>query len=318
MIRPLTKLEKRQVRQALEGAFKYTHLSQPVQWHQFVLHWNWDDGFEPLRWIIRQKDCDQGTALLIYWRAAPGWFCSYRNREDIIANKEDINHYDFIKEIEAKYMQNFYMQRSIQYNPKDDDGQDRTLAYRDRPWKQDIPLVMTLTSPGDIVQRENLFEGILRPLNEREINRTCRRVDNGFSIITEHQSLVDSASQPIDVVTAIFTIVERYRAHADIAEQLSNNHPLMNLGWTWCDQLCRAYNWTWKCWEVGNTKSIGVFSQDNLFASFSPNLISYTLNVKTRKNKVRDLFEQLGRVQHTQELSEAYALGWVVLKLKAW
>jgi hypothetical protein len=43
----------------------------PREWHGVADSWNWDQGSEIPLWIIRQQDCDAGTAATIFWRCAP-------------------------------------------------------------------------------------------------------------------------------------------------------------------------------------------------------------------------------------------------------
>ena len=43
----------------------------PPEWHGVAAHWNWDNGIEPLLWVLDQEDCDQGTALSVFWACDP-------------------------------------------------------------------------------------------------------------------------------------------------------------------------------------------------------------------------------------------------------
>ena len=39
----------------------------PAEWHGLAVNWNWDEGEEPLAWIVDQPGCDRATALTIFW-----------------------------------------------------------------------------------------------------------------------------------------------------------------------------------------------------------------------------------------------------------
>jgi len=39
----------------------------PAEWHGVAEGWNWDEGEEPLLWIVEQPQCDRATALTIFW-----------------------------------------------------------------------------------------------------------------------------------------------------------------------------------------------------------------------------------------------------------
>lgn len=54
MSNQLTKSEAYAVLQVLELGADYRRLAKPLQWHQLMLHWNWDGNLEPLWWIIQQ------------------------------------------------------------------------------------------------------------------------------------------------------------------------------------------------------------------------------------------------------------------------
>ena len=43
----------------------------PREWHGVAAHWNWDQGVEPLLWVLEQPDCDKGTALSVFWACDP-------------------------------------------------------------------------------------------------------------------------------------------------------------------------------------------------------------------------------------------------------
>src|SRR5262249_23001942 len=64
---------------------KVLEQSDPDVWHQVANGWNWDGGVAPLAWMIRQPQCDRGTALLIYWHGGPGWFKQYAGRDEVPA-----------------------------------------------------------------------------------------------------------------------------------------------------------------------------------------------------------------------------------------
>lgn len=44
----------------------------PDRWHDAADRWNWDQGVEPLRWIVNQPACDAATALNIFYLGEPG------------------------------------------------------------------------------------------------------------------------------------------------------------------------------------------------------------------------------------------------------
>lgn len=45
----------------------------PSEQYSFVLSFNWDDGFEPVKEVLLARDCSLETALLAFWRAEGPW-----------------------------------------------------------------------------------------------------------------------------------------------------------------------------------------------------------------------------------------------------
>jgi hypothetical protein len=313
MHRPLSTEEKRHVLQALHGKISYKRLTEPEQWHQFALNWNWDDGYVPLQWIIRQENCDAGTALLIYWHATPGYFCQFADRNDVLAQGQDIAMYDFVKEIELKYINHFYTRQHIRFDPTNDDGYNWSNEYRDVRWQQHLPDAMHHPSSGAIAYREELVDIIIRSLTSTEQHKVHQKVTRGFRIIQESHPTLTATSEPSAIVRAIEAVVEHYRQQFPDRVALARNHPMMNLGWMWADQLCRAYAWSWYCWEIERSPHLIVLSPNHLYASFPPNVVAYTINTWHPNNTIRALFEQLENVARTQDLSEAYTCGWIML-----
>ncbi|WP_404477401.1 DUF4274 domain-containing protein [Sphingobacterium sp. ML3W] len=71
-----TKKNKNNVNDAIEGEKSYKKLTSE-EWHQFVQNYNYDSGNEPFEWLIKQKICDKGTALCLYWHLQPDFYCNF-------------------------------------------------------------------------------------------------------------------------------------------------------------------------------------------------------------------------------------------------
>lgn len=134
----------------------YMAEATPEDWHQVAWSWNWDAGTEPLQWIIRQPNCDRGTALLIYWHAGPRWMAQYASRDEAPSYQHE--GYDLIMEIEAAYLAGRYTNTQISFDPRDDLGYDWTAEYADQPYRRPIPQQMYFASPGRKVARQDDFD----------------------------------------------------------------------------------------------------------------------------------------------------------------
>ncbi|AKV03295.1 hypothetical protein AKJ09_09958 [Labilithrix luteola] len=69
----MTDDERLQVKRVLElrgskMAEAVAELATAEQLHQWLLHYNVNDGFLPCLALVRHPACDRGTALMLYWR----------------------------------------------------------------------------------------------------------------------------------------------------------------------------------------------------------------------------------------------------------
>jgi hypothetical protein len=133
-------------------------ITTPEELHQLAINYNWDDGIGIPDWIIRQPFCDRGTALLVYWHAAPRPNYEYANRDEVLKKRGsiseyEIEYYDLVKEIETRYLTGFYTQQNIAYDPTNDQGHDFTQEYLEYEAKQILPSIMLEATPGKVLER---------------------------------------------------------------------------------------------------------------------------------------------------------------------
>lgn len=142
-----------------KALLEYLKTSDPKIWHQIAWNWNWDDGHdEPIKWILNQKNCDKGTALLIFWYLGPRYFSRYAKRDEV--PEYEIKHYDLIKDIEEKYKSGFYDHENIYFDPANDfDGHDWSRDYGEIEMKTQIPQIMYQPTKGVKLEREQIDEG---------------------------------------------------------------------------------------------------------------------------------------------------------------
>ena len=116
-------------------------VTDPEELHLYADGFNWDTGVEMMRRVIRHELCDRGTALLIYWRGAPGYYARYADRSETPnPDQEDI--YDLLREIEQKISNHQFRTRRFHYDPKSDRGHDITTKYSNVTQRRPIPAEM--------------------------------------------------------------------------------------------------------------------------------------------------------------------------------
>jgi hypothetical protein len=104
-------------------------VESPEELHAYASEFNWDCGCEEMRDVIRHPLCDLGTALLIYWHAAPSWFLQYADRSEV--GEHEIDTLTLIEEIEQRVRDQQYKTASQPFDPRNDRGTDWTTLYDD-------------------------------------------------------------------------------------------------------------------------------------------------------------------------------------------
>ncbi len=130
-------------------------LDTPAKLHEYAVHYNWDEGFDIPRWIVNNEICDRGTALMLYWKAGPRYFCQFSSREEVPSMGWDRQLYDLLLEIEQKYLHGFYRNRAMLFNPRFDPtigmlGHDWTQEYDGLSQRRQIPPEMFEPSMPDL------------------------------------------------------------------------------------------------------------------------------------------------------------------------
>ncbi len=144
LAQPADEEERDQLR---ERTLRYLQLGGPDDWHKVAKGWSFNSDAWALTWVIRQAECDRGTALLIYWRAAPGWYQQYGGRGEV-RKLDSVEMFDLLREIERRFLSGSYTRQEIAFDPRNDDGMDRTKFYVDVTVKHPIPRELYAPTTG--------------------------------------------------------------------------------------------------------------------------------------------------------------------------
>ena len=123
-IERITRLIEDQWESEDEFASFFDSISDPEELHLFADGWNWDAGVEELDRVIEHPLCDRGTALLIYWRAKPGYYLKYPDRAAV--PHLDLAVYDLLRKIEALTVEKKFAGYQFPFDPRNDRGIDWT------------------------------------------------------------------------------------------------------------------------------------------------------------------------------------------------
>lgn len=157
----LTPEEKRRVTAALESdpnsdeiVSLIERLETSAELHQFVLNYNLNDGLLPLWKIVRNAECDQGTALCVYWLLDNFALDRETHRGKTDPNRDGVG---LIEEIEQRYGSGFYSRQDIRFAPLDTLDWSLTkikLLKHQCGGKLPFPEIMLEPSPGTDVIKE--------------------------------------------------------------------------------------------------------------------------------------------------------------------
>lgn len=88
----------------------------PLELHAFASNWNCDRGVEVLMEIVRNPNCDAGTALWLYWENDPYFYCQYASASDAKGNEERLM-CDVMRTIESRILANDFATCDIPFDP---------------------------------------------------------------------------------------------------------------------------------------------------------------------------------------------------------
>ena len=102
---------------------------------------------DPLQKILDDPECDYGTALLIFWKGAPGYDTQFASIDDAPPWRRPILR--FTRRVEERLLAGDFATREILFNPKFDTttinpaGYDWTADHRNVKAVRPIPAALT-------------------------------------------------------------------------------------------------------------------------------------------------------------------------------
>jgi hypothetical protein len=108
----------------------------PDDWHLVADGWNWDEGEDPLWWIVTRPNCDRATALRIFWGTKPYHYLGLPPWE-----ATDADEYDLYHTIRARWAAGFYTRSELAFD-MERDGYPIDLAAHRRRFGAAVDAVM--------------------------------------------------------------------------------------------------------------------------------------------------------------------------------
>lgn len=278
-----TKRNKNNVCDAIEGKKSYKKLTAE-EWHQFVQNYNYDDGNEPFEWLVKQKLCDKGTVLCLYWHLQPDYFCG---KEKEYAEDED---FLLIKEIEKRYLEDFYETELFSFDPKIEFLTSETNISC-------IPKEMQEKTKGIPFERLEVEYAFLRKPNEKELETISKKLKDAIATIQKTNPSFELKDN--DVEKTISAIIEsvKYWKGKDLSKM-----KIQNLSFLWLNCLRQKYNWDWIIWDWETGNEIGVSNTSKSLTCLSGAIIEHTIDGFQPTKVISELFNDLDGVECAREM----------------
>lgn len=280
-----TKRNKNKVSDALDGKVSFRKLTAE-EWHQYVQNYNYDDGNTPFKWLIRQKICDKGTALCLYWHLEPYFFSDPAKRTGKFEND-----YALLKEIEERYANGFYENEHFSFDPMKSDFFDPNADI------SSIPALMLEKTGGVPFDRLNVEIAFLRYPTEKERKTVEKKIKKAVAII--QQVMPDFTFGNVDaIVKAIAYCVENWKENKD------KKLIIDDLSFLWFDCLQKEYGWEWIVWDWETGHKLGVCSKTRELTCLGNAIIHHTMSGFQPTSIILELFYDLKGVSKTTELGK--------------
>jgi hypothetical protein len=104
---------------AINTANVFATYPAPDDWHALALYGNWDF-VDPAAWraIVMRPDCDQATALAIFWKLQPDYYAEFASVQDV----PPVNRpgYDLLLLIRDRWRAGRYRRQELGFDPDRD------------------------------------------------------------------------------------------------------------------------------------------------------------------------------------------------------
>jgi len=114
----------------LRPTLEQKNIIQSFKLHTKALSHNWDDGLSKLKRILKNKNCEQATALAIFWMSGANFHLQFNKVSDVPDHAKET--FRFLNKLEKQLMENQFPKNSISFNPKNHFDNDWTVENLDQ------------------------------------------------------------------------------------------------------------------------------------------------------------------------------------------
>lgn len=314
--RQITKIKK------VLGGGNIKLLKTPIEYHQLLLHWNFDDEIEPLEYIVDQPETDLGTVVLLYWLLGPGSTFKLR--------KNNPRLFALTQKIEKNVTAGFYQNKNISIDPTNSEGTDFIAEEANQKYLDEIPEIFKNPTPGENVETTKLVaEYISRvyPLNEADLIKLSKNIDVGLKILLKTDSKIRRDSKPEEILTVLDKYClskhpEDWSKHKFGRQDL---YEFRKLEFVFGEQIVRRGGFQWYIHElhemVLDYRAFVLISNDhkyewNPMSVFLKDLIKYGWHGQTPTSNIASAYADIGafkessirdKLEFHREENEEYA-----------
>lgn len=190
--RQITKIKK------VLGGGNIKLLKTPMEYHQLLLHWNFDDEIEPLEYIVDQPETDLGTVVLLYWLFGPGSTFQFR--------KNNPRLFALMQKIEKNVAAGFYQNKNISIDPTNSEGTNFIAEEANQKYLDKIPEVFKNLTPGENVETIKLVAEYINrvyPPSDVDLIKLNKNIDAGLKILLKTDPKINRDFKPEEILTAL-------------------------------------------------------------------------------------------------------------------
>ena len=195
-----------------------------------------------------------------------------------------------IKEIEKRYLEDFYETELFSFDPKIEFLTSETNISC-------IPKEMQEKTKGIPFERLEVEYAFLRKPNEKELETISKKLKDAIATIQKTNPSFELKDN--DVEKTISAIIEsvKYWKGKDLSKM-----KIKNLSFLWLNCLRQKYNWDWIIWDWETGNEIGVSNTSKSLTCLSGAIIEHTIDGVQPTKVISELFNDLDGVECACEM----------------
>ena len=146
----------------------FLRTATPQQRYTFVRRTSDDGVLDHLRVVLGDPTTGRATALAAYWMLGAGYDTRYATADEALDHERPT--WELLRTVEDRYVDGFYADHGIAFDPSDDEGDDWTADDEgDAPVARPVPAEMLRAVDGEPVDEDDTEDGLPLDVHERHM-----------------------------------------------------------------------------------------------------------------------------------------------------